>query len=83
MDEGWTVEVGFPWEALREYAGDQSVPPREGDVWRVNFSRVERVRGSAVTDCDDWVWSPLGIKEMHIPDRWGIVKFTEAVVGQR
>ena len=83
VDEGWSVEVAFPWAALEEYAGDQPVPPREGDVWRVNFSRVERVRGSAPTDCDNWVWSPQGEIQMHIPDRWGFVEFTETVAGER
>ena len=83
VDEGWTVEVAFPWEALAEHAGDISVPPRPGDVWRVNFSRVQRIRGSSATDCDNWVWSPQGVVEMHIPDRWGYVEFTEVVAGER
>lgn len=83
VDEGWTVEVAFPWDALREYAGGRRVPPGEGDVWRVNFSRVERERGSADIECENWVWSPQGAVEMHIPDRWGYVKFTYVVAGGR
>ena len=80
--EGWTLEVAFPWPALAEYAEGTPVPPRHGDVWRVNFSRVQRVRGSGPTDCDNWVWSPQGEIQMHLPDRWGYVTFSETEAGQ-
>lgn len=82
VDEGWTVEMALPWEALKEYAGATRVPPKEGDVWRVNFSRVQRARGTSATECDNWVWSPQGVIDMHIPDRWGYVTFTEVPVGE-
>jgi len=25
---------------------------------------------------DNWVWSPQGLIDMHVPDRWGNVRFT-------
>src|SRR5436190_10552246 len=39
-DKGWSVELAFPWKALTE-AAHRASPPKEGDQWRVNFSRVE------------------------------------------
>lgn len=39
-DRGWTVEIAFPWTVLAECAG-VAAPPRDGDLWRVNFSRVQ------------------------------------------
>jgi len=39
-DVGWSVEIAIPWSALAEIAGCP-VPPRDGDVWWVNFSRVQ------------------------------------------
>ena len=39
-DEGWTVEIAMPWKILREAAPDHE-PPKAGDRWRVNFSRVQ------------------------------------------
>src|SRR4029453_12317425 len=39
-DDGWTVEIAMPWRSLREAAPGQK-PPKGGDHWRVNFSRVE------------------------------------------
>lgn len=40
IDKGWTVEIAYPWSALKECA-HRDAPPKEGDQWRINFSRVE------------------------------------------
>ena len=24
---------------------------------------------------DNWVWSPQGLVDMHVPERWGVVQF--------
>lgn len=82
-DRGWTVEMAFPWPAFRERAGVGR--PRPGDVWRVNFSRVEwrvEVKDGRYVKLpgfkeDNWVWSPQGLVDMHVPERWGFVKFVE------
>jgi len=65
-------------------------PPEHGDEWRMNFSRVkwplvidggvyrkerEPVDWSDHPE-DNWVWSPQGEIDMHIPSRWGIVRFS-------
>jgi len=49
-DEGWTVELALPWEALRttttpsEETIRQQVHPDPGDRWRLNLHRIERPR---------------------------------------
>jgi len=81
-DEGWTVEMAFPWKALAEFAR-KPAPPHPSDEWRVNFSRVEwrhRVKDGKYEKIkglkeDNWVWSPQGIINMHVPEKWGIVRF--------
>jgi hypothetical protein len=83
VDRGWSVEFALPWRSLAEYAHKPS-PPHDGDVWRVNFSRVEwrhRIvdgRYEKVPDTreDNWVWSPQGKINMHVPERWGYVMFS-------
>jgi hypothetical protein len=84
-DEGWAVEMAIPWSALAEYAHRPS-PPRDGDTWRVNFSRVEwdvAVEGRSIKKVagkreDNWVWSPQGVIDMHRPERWGYVRFLDS-----
>ncbi len=88
-DTGWSVEIAIPWVALRQGAR-RPVPPKSGDQWRVNFSRVQwqtviknggyqKVKG---TREDNWVWSPQGIVNMHYPEMWGFVQFSHVVAGR-
>ena len=32
---------------------------------------------------DNWVWSPQGAVNMHMPERWGVVQFSDAGRGRR
>lgn len=87
-DEGWSVELAFPWRVLAEYA-HRPAPPQEGDQWRVGFSRVEwqieTNDGKYVkvpkTPENNWIWSPQGVIDMHRPERWGYVQFTRKAPG--
>lgn len=84
-DEGWSVEVAFPWEGLRR-PSLSPVPPQDSHVWRINFSRVEWQVEAAEdgqgysklegTSEDNWVWSPQGLVNMHFPEQWGYVRFS-------
>jgi hypothetical protein len=88
-DQGWTLEIAFPWQALGEFARCPA-PPREGDQWRVSFSRVEwlidiidgQYRKVPGKKENNWVWSPQGIIDMHRPEKWGFVQFTKQKPGQ-
>jgi hypothetical protein len=81
-DQGWTVEIAIPWEA---YASRLAVArPAAGQYWRVNFSRVEwpvEIKDGkyvkTTTKPLDWVWSPQGVVNMHIPEKWGYVTFVD------
>ena len=88
-DTSWSVEFAIPWKVLGEFA-HRPAPPRDGDQWRVNFSRVEwqhqivdgQDRKVPNTTEDNWVWSPQGAIDMHRPERWGYVQFSTASPGQ-
>ncbi|WP_339207304.1 carbohydrate-binding family 9-like protein [Paenibacillus sp. FSL K6-3182] len=84
----WSIEVAMPWSSLRECAPEGRAPVN-GEFWRVNFSRVEwRVEvkdgeyrkiinpdtGKSYPE-DNWVWSPMGLINMHYPELWGYVMF--------
>lgn len=94
VDRGWTVEMAIPWAVLDDCA-HRPTPPRNGDRWRMNFSRVEwqaEVRdghyakmvdsasGGPLPE-DNWVWSPQGIVAMHYPEMWGFVEFSDSPPG--
>jgi hypothetical protein len=72
-DRGWSVEIALP---LTAFASRQAVPhPRAGTTWRINFSRVQWTAGKAKED--NWVWSPQGVINMHVPERWGYLHFSD------
>ena len=83
VDEGWTVEIAFPWKVLAEYARHAGAPV-EREQWRIDFSRVEwqvRIKGNKYEKVpnraeDNWVWSPQGVIDMHRPEMWGLLQFT-------
>lgn len=86
IDEGWSVEIAFPWEGIRRPTW-ATVKPKDGDVWQVNFSRVEwevepAQDGEGYAKIkekreDNWVWSPQGLVNMHFPEQWGFVRFSD------
>jgi len=80
-DRRWTVELAFPWTAFQPRSGKGR--PSPGDEWRINFSRVEwqhdvvdgkYVKRPGLRE-DNWVWSPQGLIDMHVPEHWGYVRF--------
>lgn len=94
-DKGWSVEIAMPWEVLKECAPGKK-PPVAGDQWRVNFSQVEyRMdikddKYAKVTDPktgkplpeDNWVWAPQGLINIHYPEMWGYVRFSDGNAGE-
>jgi hypothetical protein len=86
-DRGWTLEIAWPWKGLVPISSCP-VPPRAGDQWRINFSRVEldfdvvdgKYRRTKKPD-QNWVWSPQGVVNMHRPEMWGYVQFSDATPG--
>ena len=94
QDEGWTLEIAYPWNVLKECANKEA-PPLAGDQWRVNFSRVEwrtetkngtykkviNPKTGRPYPEDNWVWSPQGVINMHYPEMWGFVQFSFNIVG--
>lgn len=85
----WTCEIVMPFETLIE-GNHRSVMPVIGDFFRINFSRVQwkvdvingefvkrKGENGAPLPEDNWVWSPTGIVNMHYPELWAFVFFTE------
>jgi hypothetical protein len=82
-DTGWSVEIAWPWDGLKELS-TAAAPPKDGDRWRINFSRVEwdttieNGKYAKVPNKPEynWVWSPQGVIDMHRPERWGYLQFS-------
>lgn len=86
----WSAEVVIPFKAVTECIPGKSAP-KNGDYYRMNFSRVQwkvdvidnrfckrkdTSTGAALPE-DNWVWSPTGVINIHYPELWSFVFFTD------
>ncbi|MDT8402043.1 MAG: carbohydrate-binding family 9-like protein [Bacteroidales bacterium] len=92
IDDKWLIELAFPMTVLTEFGPG----PRDGAQWRINFSRVNWRTviegGSYVKEIDpktgksypeyNWVWSQQGLVNIHYPERWGYLQFSEIPAGE-
>lgn len=83
-DRGWTAEIALPWSGLELLArGDsRAVPPRDGDTWRMDFSRFNTYREARpAEDSGGWAMNAHGIWDSHIPELFPYIHFSTEVVG--
>lgn len=91
-DKKWVVEMAIPFGALKMVT--EFKVPTDGDIWKINFSRVEwqttfvggqyqkkkdEKTGRFLSE-DNWVWNATGEINMHVPERWGMLRFSEQSV---
>lgn len=93
-DKGWSLEIAIPWEVLKEANNHNKIPVQE--FWRFGFSRVnwefdlkegrysrkKNEKGEYLSEYN-WVWSPQWVINMHEPEKWGYVYFSEKEVGAK
>ena len=46
----------------------RSLPPRDGDTWRMDFSRFNFYEEAQVGDVKGWTWSRHGVRDSHVPE---------------
>jgi hypothetical protein len=65
---GWEAELSIPFAAV--------VPesPAIGQLWRVNFLRIDRALGPG-SEAELSGWSPTGKRNFHRPERFGVIEF--------
>ena len=81
IDQGWTVELAFPWKHMDilNYSKPRFLPPKPGDVWRMDFSRFNQYKTDQPRkDSGGWALSHHGIWDSHIPECFPYVTFVES-----
>jgi len=89
IDNGWNVEVKIPLKELKEWNPEMSYPIKRGDLWRINFSRVQYMHVYTqlfpyllpFSPCEDWVLGPTDTGDLHIPELWPIAVFSDLYCG--
>jgi hypothetical protein len=77
LDQGWTVELGFPWKGMEVLAQSRSLPPENQDVWLMSFLRFEALEanGRKIEPSVGWALNAHGVYDSHIPERFSRVVF--------
>jgi hypothetical protein len=78
VDQGWTVELAFPWAGMASLFDGRILPPK-GEVLRASFSRFEALRwhGKTATESPGWALNAHGVYDSHIPECFSYLHFTE------
>jgi len=79
VDKGWTLEIAIPWQSLKWLANERSLPPQDGDTWRIFFGRFQKMTpsGKEVEPHPAWAFNKHGLYDTHIPECWTYVHFSE------
>jgi hypothetical protein len=96
LDKRWTLEIAIPLTSLST-DDIKAIIPVDGSVWRINFSRVNwqhsikhgkytrliNPETNKLVPEYNWVWSPQGVVNMHIPEQWGYLQFSSKKVRRK
>ena len=90
VDSLWTVEMAIPIKPFVRLKNNPKSTPKENEQWRINFSRVQwnhdiingtysrKKENNKYLKEYNWVWSNQKVINMHEPEKWGYLQFTEA-----
>ena len=89
IDDYWSVEMAIPLNAFSELKNKPKRKPISGEQWRINFSRVQwdhdlkngiysrKKENEKYLPEYNWVWSNQGAINMHLPENWGYIQFSD------
>lgn len=82
IDRGWSAEVAVSWTSLALLADGRSLPPRDGDVWRIDCSRFQKIgrRREELETSAGWTWNRHGHYDSHIPEVFPVITFSTTTV---
>ena len=88
-DEYWSVEMAIPLSSFAELKNKPKRKPKDNEQWRINFSRVQwnhditngvysrKKENNKFLPEYNWVWSNQGAINMHLPENWGYIQFSD------
>ena len=87
-DTAWVVEMAIPLKSISDLVHKRYLP-KAGDQWKINFSRVQwdtKIENGEYIKLKkpehNWVWSPQWAINMHKPEYWGYLQFSDTEIGK-
>lgn len=81
--KGWFAEIAFPWSGMKDLAGGRTIPPEEGDEWRIFLGRYNNLAINGGHTSVGWAWDPVGSDDNHRPEAFTTFRFTERFAEDR
>ncbi|GGG91163.1 hypothetical protein GCM10011416_04680 [Polaribacter pacificus] len=95
LDNFWSVEIAIPLANIYELKAGRKGVPKNEEQWRINFSRVQwdydlknkrysrkKEAGKFLPEYN-WVWSNQGAINMHLPENWGYLQFSDQTASKK
>ena len=79
IDEGWSLEIAIPWESLVYLSDGRSLPPQDGDIWKIFLGRFQKkiVDGKEVSPHPASSLRSHGVYDTHLPEEWSEICFVK------
>lgn len=74
------MELAFPWEGMKWLASGRSLPPKQGDMWRLFLCRYQKFYMNGTKIHTGWAWNKVGTSDNHFPERFTNIHFSESYV---
>lgn len=74
--KGFTVELAFPWEGMKWLANGRSLPPKDGDLWRLFLGRYQQLKVGGKQISAGWALDPIGSDDNHFPEKFSRIYFS-------
>ncbi|HTE31402.1 MAG TPA: carbohydrate-binding family 9-like protein [Chryseolinea sp.] len=80
IDKGWSLEIAIPWTSLQLLADGRSIPPANGDIWKIFLGRFQRLllSGNEIEPHPAMALNSHGIYDTHLPEKWSRIEFLSA-----
>lgn len=77
IDKGWNLEIAIPWCSLGLLANGRTIPPANGDVWKMFLGRFQKLMtsGIEVSPHPAMALNSHGIYDTHLTERWSSIQF--------
>ncbi len=68
VDQGWSVELAFPWEGFKWLSPAQTFPPNPGDIRNFGLIRRQTIDQRGQRWQATWTWQPLVLNDGLMPE---------------
>jgi hypothetical protein len=80
VSKGWSVELAYPWQGMKWLANGRSLPPVDGDTWRIFLGRYEKLVLSGHETHVGWSWDKIGSGDNHYPEKFTPITFCDQYI---